>query len=169
MAVETAGNPTCIFISGLWHTAVMCVTKKSLSLSLTASFSLPVFSILGRQMGASAIRKGSLITVKLGYIVRDMSGGGGEWGDWGTAGVCQICCVFLWLIWREAQEMIKAQVKSPIELLFRLIVFLPPDKELSTLYQLSERVVGITPSTANWTAGQYVFGINTYQHTISCF
>lgn len=117
----------------LWTPAYcthMCALKYSLSLSLTVSFSLPVFSIVGRQMGASVTRKGVFDHTEAWVHYE-----GYEWWRWGRggrAGACQICRLLLRLIWRGAQEMIKAQVKSLIELSFRLISLLPlPAKALN--------------------------------------
>lgn len=114
----------------------MCTVKYSLSLSLTVSFSLPLFSIVGRQMAASVTRKGVFDHTE-GWIHYE----GYEWWWWwwwwkagkrGVAGACQICRLLLRLIWRGAQKMIKAQVKSLIELSFKLISLLPlPAKALN--------------------------------------
>ncbi len=127
-----------------------------------------VFSIVGRQMGASVTRKGSLITVSLGTL----------WGMWvvverggARAGACQICRLLLRLIWRGAQEMIKAQVKSLIELSFRLISLLPllaralnpPPRTLSSGMSFTAQ-----PSVSFRKAGQHRFKIKTHWRAICC-
>ncbi len=74
----------------------MCTLKYSLSLSLTVSFSLPVFSIVGRQMGASVTRKGVFDHIEAWVHYE-----GYEWWWWGQggrAGACQICRLLLRLI-----------------------------------------------------------------------
>jgi len=99
------------------------------------TFSFQVFSFVSRQMGALSHQKGALWSHRSRATL---------WGIWvvvvmgGRAGACQICCLLLRLIWRGAQGLIKAQVKSLIELSFRLISLLPlPGKRLWTLH--SER------------------------------
>lgn len=53
---------------------------------------LQVFSFVDRQMGASVTRKETLITVKPGYIVRDMGGGSGGWGVEQEPVRFAVCC-----------------------------------------------------------------------------
>lgn len=98
-----------LFVSGLPYCTVPCGVKYYLSLSLTVSFSLQVFSIVGRQMGASVTRKGGLWSqwrlgtlwgiwvVAVLVIVRDEEEGTGRAV---RAGACQICRLLLALIWR---------------------------------------------------------------------
>lgn len=107
-----------------------------LPFSLTVSFSLPVFSIVARQIGAAVIRKGVFDQCEWSL--------GTLWGMWALVVVVEqepvrsgslswfAVCWLLRLIWRGAREMIKAQVKSLIEPSFRLISLLPlPAKALN--------------------------------------
>lgn len=110
----------------------MCELRNAASLRLTAGFSLPIFSIVGRQMGVSVTRKGVFDHSEAWVHYEEFKRRRWGWGRGGEAGrgnsraeACQICRLLLGLIWRGAQEMIKAQVKSLIELSFRLISLLP--------------------------------------------
>lgn len=141
-----------------------CALKYSLSLILTVSFFLPASSFVGRQMGASVTRK-RVFDHSEAWLHYE---GYERWwlGRGGRAGACQICRLLLRLIWRGAQEMIKAQVKSLIELSFRLISLLP----------LLARALNPQPCTLKGSVSFPVqsnvsvhgFNINTYWHII-CF
>lgn len=170
---EKKTNITCGFC--LWTAAYcthMCAVKYYLSLALTVSFSLPDFFIVGRQMGASVTIKG-LFDHSEAWVCYE----GYEWWWWwlwggrGRAGACQICCLLLRLIWRGAQEMIKAQVKSLIELSFRLISLLPlPAKALNPQPSTLRDSVSLPKqlSVSLRTTGQRGFNNNTYWYAICC-